>query len=506
MDFLKRPENVGILAIEMYTPKRFVAQEDLETQDGCKGKYTVGLGQLNMAFVDDREDITSIFLTAVTNLLRKYNVDPMRIGRMEVGTETLIDKSKSVKTSLMSLFGDNSDLEGITNVNACYGGTAALFNSISWVESSEWDGRYALVVCGDIAVYEAGPARPTGGCGALAILVGPHAPLVLEPGVRASHMMDVYDFYKPQHSEYPVVDGKLSQWAYLSSIDKCYMRYKEKYAARYNTRAAVTVDHFDYFAMHTPYNKLIQKGFARLFLIDYKQYYEQQQASAAVQGNASAATSTGRVPIPESAVDAASYAAVQAHLELPLDETYEGREIETAFRNISSQKYKTAVTPCCKINQHVGNCYSGSVFSSLLSIVCDKGADLVGKRICMFSYGSGSAASLYSLIGRVPDVEHNTNFTLESIQRNANMLKLLHEQRTRCSVQEFTAALDLREAKYGKAPMTPDGVVSPSTVFPRTFYLVSVNDRHHRVYAQTPDESEWTDAPAPVAAAASDSA
>ena len=67
-----------------------------------------------------------------------------------------------VKTSLMKLFGSNTDIEGITNVNACYGGTAALFNSIAWIESSEWNGKNALVVCGDIAVYEAGPARPTG--------------------------------------------------------------------------------------------------------------------------------------------------------------------------------------------------------------------------------------------------------------------------------------------------------------------------------------------------------
>ena len=39
--------------------------------------------------------------------------------------------------------------------------------------------------------------------------------------------------------------------------------------------------------------------------------------------------------------------------------------------------------------------------------------------------------------------------------------------------------------------MTPEGIVSPTTMFPRTFYLVSVNDKHHRVYAQTPDETEW---------------
>ena len=184
-------------------PKRYVAQEDLEAQDNCAGKYVTGLGQKNMAFVDDREDIASIYMTVVSRLLEGYNINPATIGRLEVGTETLVDKSKSVKTSLMGLLGEgNTDLEGITNVNACYGGTAALFNSIAWVESSEWDGRFALVVCGDIAVYDKGPARPTGGCGAVAMLVGPDASLVLEPGVRASHMMDIYDFYKPHHSEY----------------------------------------------------------------------------------------------------------------------------------------------------------------------------------------------------------------------------------------------------------------------------------------------------------------
>lgn len=45
-------------------------------------------------------------------------------------------------------------------------------------------GRYAVVVAGDIAVYAKGPARPTGGAGAIAMLIGPHAPLVLERGEK----------------------------------------------------------------------------------------------------------------------------------------------------------------------------------------------------------------------------------------------------------------------------------------------------------------------------------
>jgi hypothetical protein len=169
-----------------------------------------------MAFVNDLEDINSVCMTAVAvcsipgpeptshrcsslssllqlvfhphrvlrcaqNLLEKYNIAPTDIGRLEVGTETIIDKSKSVKTTLSQLFNEhgNFDLEGVDNINACYGGTAALLNTMAWVESSAWDGRYGLVVCGDIAVYEEGPARPTGGCAAVAILVGRNAPLVL---------------------------------------------------------------------------------------------------------------------------------------------------------------------------------------------------------------------------------------------------------------------------------------------------------------------------------------
>ena len=85
---------------------------------------------------------------------------------------------------IVQLFAEsgNTDLEGVDSTNACYGGTAALFSSVNWVESSAWDGRLALAVCGDIAVYAAGAARPSGGAGAVAMLIGPNAPLVLDRG------------------------------------------------------------------------------------------------------------------------------------------------------------------------------------------------------------------------------------------------------------------------------------------------------------------------------------
>ena len=65
---------------------------------------------------------------------------PRDFGRLEVGTESILDRSKSVKTVLMQLFEQgegegegHTDLEGVDSVNACYGATAALFNTAQWV-------------------------------------------------------------------------------------------------------------------------------------------------------------------------------------------------------------------------------------------------------------------------------------------------------------------------------------------------------------------------------------
>jgi len=144
------PSNVGIIATEIYFPFQYVDQTELEAFDGVSsGKYTIGLGQLQMGFCTDREDINSLCLTVVQRLVERQGISYADIGRLEVGTETIVDKSKSVKSVLMQLFedSDNTDVEGVDTTNACYGGTAALFNSINWIESSSWDGKVFCISC-----------------------------------------------------------------------------------------------------------------------------------------------------------------------------------------------------------------------------------------------------------------------------------------------------------------------------------------------------------------------
>uniref|UniRef100_A0A1B6CK31 Hydroxymethylglutaryl-coenzyme A synthase N-terminal domain-containing protein n=2 Tax=Clastoptera arizonana TaxID=38151 RepID=A0A1B6CK31_9HEMI len=109
------PENVGIIALELIFPSLCIDQTELEKFDGVSaGKYTIGLGQSKMGFCTDREDINSLCLTALARLVEKNNLRYEDIGHLEVGTETIIDKSKSVKTVLMQLFekSGNHDVEG----------------------------------------------------------------------------------------------------------------------------------------------------------------------------------------------------------------------------------------------------------------------------------------------------------------------------------------------------------------------------------------------------------
>jgi len=67
-------KHVGILALQVYTPRTYVSQTALEEHTGVPaGKYTVGLGQDGLAVTGDAEDVNSICLTAVQSLLEQLS-------------------------------------------------------------------------------------------------------------------------------------------------------------------------------------------------------------------------------------------------------------------------------------------------------------------------------------------------------------------------------------------------------------------------------------------------
>ncbi|KAH7314259.1 hydroxymethylglutaryl-coenzyme A synthase C terminal-domain-containing protein [Rhexocercosporidium sp. MPI-PUGE-AT-0058] len=462
-----RPQNIGIKAIEIYFPNQCVAQAELEKFDGVStGKYTIGLGQTKMSFCDDREDIYSLSLTVVSNILSKYKIDTDSIGRLEVGTETLLDKSKSVKSVLMQLFGDNTNIEGIDTINACYGGTNAVFNAVNWVESSGWDGRDAIVVAGDIALYAKGTARPTGGAGAVAILIGPNAPVVVEPGLRGSYMQHAYDFYKPDlTSEYPIVDGHFSNRCYTKAVDECYKAYNKRgvilkslangstngstnghtngHTNVETTESKTPLDRFDYMTFHAPNCKLVAKSYARLLYNDFL---------------ANPTSST--------------FADVPADLHnLDYTKSLADKVLEKTFMGLTKKRFNERVAPSILAPTNCGNMYAASVYSGLVSLLSTvDSATLQGKRIGVFSYGSGLASSLFSL-----KVVGST----ETIAKTLNLQERL-DARVVVAPEVYDAMCELRKKAHLQKSYAPAG--SAETIASGVYYLENVDDLFRRVY------------------------
>ncbi|KAI9038376.1 uncharacterized protein KD926_010793 [Aspergillus affinis] len=405
------------------------------------------------------QDLYSLALTTVSSLLRKHTIDPNTIGRLEVGTETLLDKSKSAKSVLMSLFPDNPDIEGIDTYNACYGGTSAVLNAVNWIESSSWDGRDAIVVAGDISLYDTPAARPTGGAGCVAMLIGADAPVMVEP-VRASYMRHVYDFYKGDFgSEYPLVDGHFSNQCYMRALDGCYGGFREKVRRRsgYGEMDAHAtdkrpqkegekeggIDMFDFFIFHAPNSKMVAKAYGRLLFNDYR--------------SNPGAFDTDSVP--------AEYATMD------VDSSLTDKGVERLFMSLSKTKFTERVSPSLTIPANCGNSYTGSVWAGLASLLSNISSEtLQNKRIGVYSYGAGLASTLLTL---------RVRGDIEDIAQKLNLHARL-AARTEVTPEFYNEMCQLREQAYQAKNYPPRGSVEDLAL--GTYYLVHVDDQFRRQY------------------------
>ena len=433
----------GIVGTQVYIPNRFVDQAKLEAHHGVpSGKYTKGLGQRSMAFCDVDEDVQSMALTVTQSLLETCNIDPRDIGRLEVGTESMVDKSKSVKSTVISLLNAQGvyNVEGVDTMNACYGGTQALFNTLAWMHSPEYDGRYGIVLAGDIAVYPEGPARVTGGAGMVALLLGPDALLTFDP-FRFSHMEHAYDFYKPHmDSEYPLVDGHLSNDCYLKALNNCWDGYRARFEQHYGREPAfgslgtrdLVSGGVDYALFHHPYAKLVQKSFG-------------------VMWDTSDAAHSGR--------------------SAPLD--------AKAQKEGSKELFARMTEPSTWLSCELGNLYTGSLYLSLISHLCRAPLEhLPGSRAALFSYGSGLASTMFS--ATLAGGDKATDVT-RWVQQLRDSLRLDERMAARCEAtpEEYSEAMLRREQKrYG------DLNDSTPRQQPGVYYLRSVHEKtRHRVYS-----------------------
>jgi len=233
------------------------------------------------------------------------------------------------------------------------------------------------------------------------MLIGPNAPIAFEPGLRGTYMQHVYDFYKPDlTSEYPYVNGSFSVNCYTESLDACYKAYNMRevllksqanghvngngVVAEDATSTKTPLDRFDYWAFHAPTCKLVAKSYGRLLYNDF-------------------------LTNPESP----AFADVPADVrDMEYKKSLTDKVVEKTFMSLTKKRFNERVQPSIEAATMCGNMYTASVYGgivSLLSLV--DSATLQGKRIGVFSYGSGLAASFFSLkvVGSTETIQKTLN-------------------------------------------------------------------------------------------------
>ncbi|KAF3480655.1 hydroxymethylglutaryl-CoA synthase [Arthroderma uncinatum] len=261
---------------------------------------------------------------------------------------------------------------------------------------------------------------------------------------RMSFCNDREDF----SSEYPIVHGHYSLECYTKALDKCYDAYKrqEERFTPSSTPAAqkVITDRFDYMCFHSPNTKLVSKAYARLSYNDFKDQPDHPSFSTI---NPSFRT-------------------------VGYEESLKDRKLEATFRAHSTESFLQRVSPSITAPTMCGNMYTASLYSSLVSLLSNvEPEQLLGKKVGMFSYGSGLASTLFSL-----EIVGDTG----NLRKALDLTKRL-EARSVVDPVGYSKAIWLREKAHLQKDFVPHGEIT--SLAPGTYYLTKVDDQFRRSYS-----------------------
>jgi len=429
---------IGIDDMSVYVPKIYLPIETLaESRNIEFGKLHNGLGLEGMALADVHEDTATMAANAIHDLITKNNIDPKKIGRIYLGTESALDDAKPTATYILEMltqtfsneFGEDCFLncDVVDMIFACIGGVDALQNTIDWV-SGETD-RIAIVVTSDNAKYEMGSTGEyTQGAGAVAMLIT-HQPRILaihniwgvatQPvhdffkpkreaqkkdlfdevlklanisGVDVGSLLDQIDstievnglldsnetkvsFYKPT----PVFNGPHSNKCYQERILEAFKNYSHNASKKgMGPNGKTLTETWERIIFHLPYAYQGRRMFAEIFYLELINAGKWSVVEV----------ETGiHPPIRNDFESEDSYQRAYGHFLRLLGKS-------AAYKRFVSEKIEKGERASSK----VGNMYTGSIFLSLMSTLSadlQEGEEMEGKSIGFFAYGSGSKSKVF---------------------------------------------------------------------------------------------------------------
>ncbi|MFD1066777.1 hydroxymethylglutaryl-CoA synthase [Oceanobacillus locisalsi] len=237
---------IGIDKLGFYTPHLYVDMNDLAEERGIDpGKFTVGLGQEEMAVPPITQDPVSLASNAAEQILDEDDKDA--IDLVLFGTESGVDHSKSAAVYVHQLLGLNPKARSVELKQACYGATAGIQMAKGHIALHP--DKKVLILASDIARYGLNtPGESTQGAGAVAILVSASPRLLALESTSTYYTADIMDFWRPVYSSTAFVDGKYSNEQYIAFFHKVWEDYQEQTGRSLTDFAAI--------AFHLPYTKM----------------------------------------------------------------------------------------------------------------------------------------------------------------------------------------------------------------------------------------------------------
>jgi hydroxymethylglutaryl-CoA synthase len=237
---------IGISQMAFYVPKYYYPLSSLAKHKGIDpAKYLHGLQQNKMSIVPFSQDTVSMALNACYQVINDEN--RKKIDLVIFATETGVDQSKAAATHLPKLLGLNPEVRAIEIKQACYAGTAALYFAKGHILQNP--DKEVLIVTSDIARYGINTdGEPTQGAGSVAMIVSKNPKIMVLNNDYGLYTDDIYDFYRPNKSDYALVDGHYSNEQYKRFFKEVYEQYLSK--------SGHTLTDFSALTFHIPYSKI----------------------------------------------------------------------------------------------------------------------------------------------------------------------------------------------------------------------------------------------------------
>ncbi|AWN61572.1 hydroxymethylglutaryl-CoA synthase [Streptococcus sobrinus] len=246
--------SIGIDKIGFATAKYRLDMADLAVaRDTDPNKYSLGLMLDSLSIAPITEDIVTLGAAAAEQILTKE--DKATIDMVIVATESSIDQSKAAAVFIHGLLGIQPFARSFEIKEACYSATAAL--NYAKLHVTAQAASKVLVIASDIAKYGIKTSgEPTQGAGAVAMLVTNQPRILTFNDDNVAQTRDVMDFWRPNYSTTPFVQGIFSTKQYLDCLKTTWAEYQKRYQGKLEDFAA--------FCFHIPYPKLARKGLNKL--------------------------------------------------------------------------------------------------------------------------------------------------------------------------------------------------------------------------------------------------